>query len=213
MLSSPRHAALPARLSLRYSQCSAAKCRSGVASLCQADRFGRACERALPSPSPAAVGQAGSQAREESFSHPSLRVKVRARARRWALCSETSQDEGVRPSVFASASRSVLCSWADARCAGMWCPNGLCSPASRFLLLLAVLCAGSGSSRAMYLCWGRAPACSFVFLFCEVRVRCLRLRLVQLYVCSRANCDHELLRSHAFASRLLSHAVSDVHFR
>ena len=81
---------------------------------------GRACGRVLLSPSPA-VGQASRHSGKESFSLaspplPQSQFRVRARARDMRHPSPSGR--GSTP--VASASRSVLCSWADARCAGMW---------------------------------------------------------------------------------------------
>jgi hypothetical protein len=84
---------------LRYSQCSTAARRSGVASLCQADRFGRTCERALVScisicSSSRASRLAASQDRRESFLAP-LPLQARrlecARAGEKMMSSETSK--------------------------------------------------------------------------------------------------------------------------
>jgi hypothetical protein len=53
----------------------------------------------------------------------------------------------------------------------MWCPNGLCSPASRFLLLALLCCVLAVGARAQCIWVGEGacfvPSC---FSFCEVRV-------------------------------------------
>jgi len=111
---------------LRYSQCSTAKRRSGVASLCQADRFGRACERALPSKisitrsSSRASRIAASQVRKLSSSPLSQRqIKVRARAREM-MSTETSKKSQGRAPVGRRRQRIARRPSCTTRCGMRW---------------------------------------------------------------------------------------------
>jgi hypothetical protein len=83
--------------------------------------------------------------------------------------------------------------------------NGLCMRALSLFCCCCVLAA-----QCICVGWRAPPSFLCCFLFCcEVRVHCVAL----LVYFTLFACDHELLRSPAFAKRAPSTATSDVHFR